>query len=185
MSDQRVENMSLKHAVLALLQAEEGSGYDLSKRFKSGLGYFWSASHQQIYQQLKKMLAEQLIDVREMPQVGKPDKKVYQITALGEEVLRQWIESPCKASKVNDAFLVKLYAGDCVDNQVLLAKIVEQQEYHRKLLATFELLERQYLDLDPAQRSSYKLPYMTLRKGILGEQAWLAWSKEALALLTD
>ena len=129
------------------------------------------------------MLDEKLIDVRELQQTGKPDKKVYRITELGEQVLCDWIESPCKASKINDAFLVKLYAGNCVSHDVLESKIIEQQQYHRKLLSTFELLQEQYYRLDTAQRKIYKLPFLTLRKGILGEHAWLDWSEEALALL--
>ena len=47
--------MSLKHAILILLETEPGSGYDLVKRFKAGLGYFWNAKHQQVYQELKKL----------------------------------------------------------------------------------------------------------------------------------
>ena len=49
--------MSLKHAILILLETEPGSGYDLVKRFKAGLGYFWNAKHQQVYQELKKLSA--------------------------------------------------------------------------------------------------------------------------------
>ena len=37
--------------------------------------------------------------------------------------------------------------------------------------------------LPAAQRQGWRLPYLTLRRGILGEQAWLAWADEvALAL---
>ena len=42
-------SMSLKHAILTLLESQPGSGYDLVKRFKDGLGYFWNAKHQQVY----------------------------------------------------------------------------------------------------------------------------------------
>jgi PadR family transcriptional regulator AphA len=175
--------MSLKHAVLALLQKEEGSGYDLSKRFKGGMSYFWSASHQQIYQQLKKMLAEQLIDVRAESQDGKPDKKIYQITEAGTQTLIDWIEQASQVSRVNDAFLVKLYAGEVVDNSVLVNKIKEHISHHRKLLTAFELLEQEYASMGSEQRRQLMLPFMTLRKGILGEQAWLQWADEALVLL--
>ncbi|CAH0992084.1 hypothetical protein SIN8267_02199 [Sinobacterium norvegicum] len=175
--------MSLKHAVLALLQKEEGSGYDLSKRFKGGMSYFWSASHQQIYQQLKKMLSDDLIAVRVESQDGKPDKKIYQITELGTQALIDWIEEPSKMSRVNDAFLVKLYAGEVVDNSVLAAKIKEHVVHHQKLLTAFALLEEEYAGMNKQQRKRVMLPYMTLRKGVLGEQAWLQWAEEALALL--
>jgi DNA-binding PadR family transcriptional regulator len=111
--------VSLKHAILTLLETETGSGYDLSKRFKGGLGYFWNASHQQIYQQLKKMLDEDLIECEIREQGDKPDKKIYSITEEGHTELVRWISDPVKLSKINDAFLIKLYAGNMVDAFVL------------------------------------------------------------------
>ena len=46
-------------------------------------------------------------------------------------------------------------------------------------------IERDYLALPAAQRQGWRLPYLTLRRGILGEQAWLAWADEvALAART-
>ncbi|MCV6614678.1 MAG: PadR family transcriptional regulator, partial [Cellvibrionaceae bacterium] len=79
--------MSLKHAILTLLETEEGSGYDLLKRFQARLGYFWNASHQQIYAQLKSLRQEQLIDYKLEPQSDKPDKKVYTLTNEGKTAL--------------------------------------------------------------------------------------------------
>ena len=44
-------------------------------------------------------------------------------------------------------------------------------------------VERELLALPEAERLAWRLPYLTLRRGILGEQAWLAWADEvALAL---
>ncbi len=39
-------------------------------------------------------------------------------------------------------------------------------------------IERDYLALPVAERKAWRLPYLTLRRGILGEQAWLAWADE-------
>lgn len=172
--------MSLKHAILTLLETEQGSGYDLLKGFKQRLGFFWNASHQQIYLQLKKMSQEGLIEFETQTQDGKPDRKVYSITESGHQTLIDWIEAPVKVNKVNDALLVKLYAGHLVDDTVLRDEMAQHQETHQRMLDTFLALEQEYLNLPTKQKASFDLPYLTLRKGILGEQSWLAWADEVL-----
>ncbi len=176
--------MSLKHAVLALLEAEEGSGYDLLKRFQARLGYFWNASHQQIYQQLKKMHQERLIDCVVDSQPDKPDRKVYSITPEGHDELLRWLQQPIKPNKINDALLVKLYAGKLTQASQLLAEIRQHRERHECTLATFLGIEKEYLASPSAEQVQLQLPYLTLRRGILGEQAWLAWADEVEAVLS-
>lgn len=170
--------MSLKHAILTLLETEEGSGYDLLKRFKLRLGFFWNASHQQIYAQLKKMTEDGLIEFEHEAQQGKPNRKVYRVTPEGKQLLINWMESPIKVDKVNDALLVKLYAGHLVDTKVLSAEIAKHKVIHQRMLDTFSALEEEYRALNKAGKKEYALPYLTLRKGILGEQAWLTWADE-------
>ena len=41
--------MSLRHAILVLLQDQEASGYDLAREFANSIGLVWNATHQQIY----------------------------------------------------------------------------------------------------------------------------------------
>ena len=47
--------MSLPHAVLTSLLEKSTSGYDLARRFDKSIGYFWHATHQQIYRELARM----------------------------------------------------------------------------------------------------------------------------------
>ncbi len=176
--------MSLKHAILVLLETEPGSGYDLLKRFKERLGYFWNASHQQIYLQLKNMNQDGLLLCEQQPQAGKPDRKVYKITPSGHEALLAWIESPVKVSRINDALLVKIYAGHLVGKPIIQQEILAHKEVHGAMLNTFLTLQEKYLSMDTQEKSTHALPYLTLRRGILGEQAWLAWATEVEEFLT-
>ena len=170
--------MSLKHAILTLLETEEGSGYDLLKRFKARLGFFWNASHQQIYSQLKTLHQNGLIQCTLEPQSGKPDRKVYHMTQAGHDALIDWLENPVKVDKVNDALLVKLYAGHLINPHQLQAELDEHKAIHQRMLNTFLTLEQEYLGLSKSKQKPFELPYLTLRRGILGEQAWLAWAAE-------
>ena len=44
--------MALSHAILATLLSGPVSRYKLTKRFNVAIGYFWQATHQQIYREL-------------------------------------------------------------------------------------------------------------------------------------
>lgn len=178
-------DMSLKHAILTLLETEEGSGYDLLKRFKQRLGFFWNASHQQIYLQLKKMSEDGLIVFDIEKQSGKPDRKVYRVTEDGHQALMEWFENPVKVDKVNDALLVKLYAGHLVDKEILMQEIQQHKDIHQRMLTTFLALEEEFLALSKQDKKHYELPYLTLRRGIIGEQGWLAWAAEVENYLSN
>ena len=177
--------MSLKHAIMVLLETESGSGYDLLKRFKQRLGFFWQASHQQIYQQLKVMHQAKLIDCTIEVQQGKPDRKIYAMTQAGHKELLVWLNKACKPQKINDSLLVKLYGGHLVDKVVLLDEMRQHREQHNKALYIMLEIEQQYQSLSHHERKSLALPFLTLRRGILGEQAWLAWADEVEAFLSS
>ncbi|MBB6522230.1 PadR family transcriptional regulator [Pseudoteredinibacter isoporae] len=175
--------MSLKHAILTLLETEESSGYDLLKQFQSRLGYFWNASHQQIYAQLKSMHSEQLIDFHVEAQANKPDKKVYTLTQAGRDALSEWVQQPLKLGKVNDALLVKLYAGHLADKDQLLEEMTNYRDNHQRMLNTFLAIEEEYKNSSAKEKKNLALPYLTLRRGIIGEQACLDWADEVIDFL--
>ena len=170
--------MSLKHAILVLLEQQDSSGYDLLKRFKEHLGFFWQASHQQIYKQLGQMHEAGLIACQREAQSGKPDKKIYSISSDGRQHLIDWMNSHSKPQKVNDSLLVKLYGGHIVSPDVLIADVQHAREQHQKTLMLLKSMEQNYLNLPQHEQQKYGLPYLTLRRGILGEQAWLGWADE-------
>ncbi len=175
--------MSLKQAILVLLETQPGSGYDLVKHFKGSLGYFWNATHQQVYHQLKILAEEGLISCQFIPQAEKPDKKVYDITPLGQKVLAEWVAHPVKPNKINDALLVKLYGGHLTDKSNLLEEMHRHKAIHEKTLKQLQQLEALYLSLPDDKREKYTFPWITLRRGLIGERAWLEWADEVIAIL--
>ena len=172
--------MSLKHAILVLLESEGGTGYDIVKSFNKGLGYFWNASHQQVYQELKKLNGDGLLQCDVEVQTGKPDKKVYVVTDSGRKALHNWLAEPAKLPKINDGLLVKLYAGSLNDMASLLEEVQGQRTHYADMLESFLAIERQYLTGDEEQRRQWKMPYLTLKRGIYGLRAWLLWADDVL-----
>ncbi|MFD6891663.1 PadR family transcriptional regulator, partial [Streptomyces sp. NPDC059957] len=89
--------MALEHAILVSLLEQPGSGYELARRFDRSIGYFWTATHQQIYRVLNRMEGDGRLDVREVPQRTRPDKKEYSVTAAGRAALSAWLHEPIQA----------------------------------------------------------------------------------------
>ena len=58
--------MSLRHAILVLLQDQEASGYDLAREFANSIGLVWNATHQQIYLELGKLNEQHMVSYRQL-----------------------------------------------------------------------------------------------------------------------
>ena len=106
--------MALSHAILAAINDRACSGYDLAKQFDGSVGFFWNATHQQIYRELTKLEEQSHIDAQLIHQDHRPDKKIYTLTTKGEEYLRSWIATPSTVSPLKDDLLVKIFAGSIV-----------------------------------------------------------------------
>ncbi len=48
--------MSLAHVLLTSLLEKPSTGIELARRFDRSMGFFWNATHQQIYRELNAML---------------------------------------------------------------------------------------------------------------------------------
>ncbi|ANE04607.1 PadR family transcriptional regulator [Corynebacterium crudilactis] len=85
--------MTLRSALLALLSAGPLTGYDASQRFGASVGFVWSASDSQIYPELRKMQAEELLVGEEVPWGSKGATKTeYALSDKGWEALKKaWI----------------------------------------------------------------------------------------------
>lgn len=172
--------MALSHALLAALQDCPCSGYDLAKKFDGSVGFFWSASHQQIYRELTKMEERSYIESVVIHQTIRPDKKVYQVTTTGQEYLREWIATPATVAALKDDLLVKLFAGTLVEPALILKELAHHRTQHQDLLETFKSIEQQMLDSCKNPNLAQLYQYLTLRQGIRMESEWLAWYEEAI-----
>lgn len=177
--------MSLRHAMLAMLDIEKGSGYDLVKRFDQSVSYFWAATYQQIYRELQKLESDGFLESVPVPQQGKPDKKVYSVTQTGIAELTNWLETPAKAMKIKEPLLIKVYAGDLADRQQLIKEIEQHIISHTQTLQQYEEMSNTLSALEEPLRSRYLLPHQTLKLGIRIQQAWLDWAEETLATLNQ
>jgi DNA-binding PadR family transcriptional regulator len=175
--------MALGQAILASLVDGSCSGYDLAKQFDGTVGFFWSATHQQIYRELSKLEAQGWITSQIIPQEGRPDKKLYRITELGTQQLIEWIAQPCEPSPIKDDLLVKLFAGHIAPPKIILDQLAHHQKAHQARLSTYRDLQRQHFSQPEELSSREKFQYLTLLNGISYETHWLSWCNQAMELL--
>jgi DNA-binding PadR family transcriptional regulator len=184
--------VALPHAILVALCEQAGSGYELAHRFDRSIGYFWAATHQQIYKTLRTMEADGWVHVEVVPQHGRPDKKVYSVTDTGRAELNRWIAEPLtgRGSSVTDArtreLAVKLrgVAYGAPDSTAALTAQIETLRAERAaLLDTYLGFEKRQFP-DPAALTGSALhQYLVLRGGIRAEQGSVDWLDEILLAL--
>lgn len=174
--------MALAHAILACLLDRSLSGYDLAQQFDSSVGYFWAASHQQIYRELSKLEQQGWIAAETILQTGKPDKKLYRITELGKQHLKAWMTEASDPSPIKDDLLVKIFAGYLAP-QAIAIELKRHQKAHQEKLAVYKAIEQKYFSNPQILSETEKFQYLTLLNGISYETHWLSWIDRAIQLL--
>lgn len=104
----RVCTMDVKTVCLGILTEGPASGYDLKKQFESTFGHFFAAGYGSIYPALSSLAEKGLVSCEEIPQDGKPDRKVYEITAAGHDYLHEALRDPSPCHKVRSEFLATM-----------------------------------------------------------------------------
>ena len=122
--------MSLPHGLLGLLSYADSTGYDLSKLFAESLNFFWNAPGSQIYRELDRMEKTGWVSSRGIVQEGRPNKRLYSITASGREELTRWLtDFQYKPENPHSAIIMRVFYGAEIDPE----KTVELlKEFRRK-----------------------------------------------------
>ena len=174
--------MALEHAILVSLSERPASGLDLTRRFDRSIGFFWSATHQQIYRVLGRMEADGWVRCTAVAQSGRPAKKVYDVAAAGRRELERWIAADTPMEQFRSEVAVKLRAASYGDRAAVLTQVEEHRAEHATRLAHYEQLATAY---DPASLAGHDLDvYLVLRGGIRLEQFWVDWLTEYLTAHT-
>jgi DNA-binding PadR family transcriptional regulator len=172
--------VALEHALLVSLSERPAAGLELARRFDRSIGFFWTATHQQIYKVLRRMEDDGWVVAQVIGQSGRPEKREYSVTDLGRKVLADWIATTTPRPGFRSEIAVKMRGASYGDRTALLADIAELVADHRTRLAHYEsLAARDYPD--PERLTGQALDtYLVLRGGILQETFWITWLTEYL-----
>ncbi|MEV0321080.1 PadR family transcriptional regulator [Streptomyces sp. NPDC050658] len=171
--------MSLPHAILTALLEKPSSGLELTRRFDKSIGYFWSATHQQIYRELGKLERDGSIRALPQEQATRGQKKEYEVLPAGREELARWTAESQDPKPMRDTLLLRLRAAAVVGTAGIDADLRRHLTLHRRQLAEYEEIEKR--DFPPGKDAvEDRLRHVVLRAGIDLETFWTQWLERTL-----
>jgi len=132
--------VALEHALLVSLSEQPAAGLELARRFDRSIGFFWSATHQQIYKVLRRMEDAGWVRSAAVGQQGRRGKTVYTVTPEGERALAAWIAATTPPEAFRSDLAVKLRGASYGDRTALLTDLEKRRADHATRLAHYEQL---------------------------------------------
>ncbi len=171
--------MSLPHVILTVLNQHPATGYEITKQFSQSIGFYWKASHQQVYRELGKLDANGWVTCEHIPQTGKPDKKTYSITEAGQQALQVWLSEPTTHPVVRDEYCAKLAACESMDSAEYTKQLQSALDSAKRLLSHYHNIDKQFA----TEGESKRLERLTLKRNIVHQHAWIDWAEAVLEYL--
>jgi PadR family transcriptional regulator AphA len=180
----------LGYAILSLLARLPLSGYDLAREMKKSHSFFFGqAQLSQIYPELARLEAVELVASQIIEQRGRPARKVYSILPLGRQQLERWVVSSTPFLEVRSEFLIKAHSLWLADPQQALLQFQEQERYHQANLAAYEAALAMLEERWGARLALMNIPefgdYLTVKRGVGYERDYIAWLQVVMAILEE
>lgn len=175
--------MALSHALLTSLLEKSSSGYDLARRFDKSIGFFWHATHQQIYRELGRMELAGWIESSSAPDAGKTRKRMYQVLPAGKTELLRWATEPSAPMDLRDEFMVRLRADAALGDLGLAPELERRMALHEEKLVLYREIEQRDFSGAADQTRAQRIHHMILKKGILYEENSIKWARDMLDML--
>jgi DNA-binding PadR family transcriptional regulator len=181
--------MSTQHALLISLIERPSSGYELARRFDRSIGYFWHATHQQIYRELGRMAEAGWISAEEggadLAEAGekKSRKKVYSVLPAGRDELVRWTLLPGAGLDQREDILIRLRADALIGPLGLGKEMQRLIDEHQARLEIYQAIVRKEYGPGSKPGRAQQLRLAMLQRGIRYEQDWVAWGQDLMPLL--
>jgi PadR family transcriptional regulator AphA len=177
--------VSLRAAILGFLSIEPTSGYALKQRFDGSVGSFWTATQSQIYRELHGLEREGLVRFAAIAGAGRPDRKVYSLTASGKAALARWREERLEPMVLRHPMLLKLVFAASLAPEALDATLVRfaREMKAKRAEYTARLGDERIFSLARSSRER-ELWRLGIEHGIAWCDAELRWTSRARRVLS-
>ena len=178
----------LGYAILSLIARTPLSGYDIAREMRRPHSFFYGqAQYSQIYPELARLEQAELLTSQLVDQQGKPDKKLYTLSAQGLQALQEWVVAPTAIQEVRSPFLIKAHSLWVVDPRRATEQFRVHEQQHRAILLVYEadlaeMEERYGQDIVMMQAPRFG-DYVTVTLGVQYERAYLAWLRQIITVL--
>ncbi len=166
--------MSLAHVLLTSLIEKPSTGIDLARRFDRSMGFFWNATHQQIYRELSAMQQKNWISTLE-DHSANTRKKTYQVEALGRAELADWMVKQSPPAQLRDDLMVRLRAEAQLGGNTVLPELERHLILHQENLKIYQTIFAKDFAHGYDQDRTLFIHKMILQLGIDLEMGWIKW----------
>jgi PadR family transcriptional regulator AphA len=124
-----------------MLRFGSRTGYDIKQKIEISTQFFWGASYGQIYPELKRLERAGLVSAEADPRGG-VKRTAYRLTGAGERALHEWLADPgAQQFEMRDEALLKVFFGDLLTDDELLANVRARREWCERVLALFNEID--------------------------------------------
>ncbi len=174
--------MSLAHVLLTSLIEKPSTGFELARRFDRSMGFFWNATHQQIYRELNGMQKKGWISTLE-DEADTGRKKTYQVEQLGRIELTDWMVKQGQPAQLREEIMVRLRVEAQFGGNRILPELERHLQIHQDNLKTYQqIFNKDFAKADPQDRTLY-IHKMILQLGIDLESGWINWLNQLIPQL--
>jgi DNA-binding PadR family transcriptional regulator len=172
--------VSLREAILGLLDDGPMTGYQMKQFFRYVIRHFWSVSDGQLYPTLKKMHEDGLISLKVVEQKGTANKHVFSITEKGQERFARWLREPVtKFEELKEPFVLKVFFFGKLSPEEIRSHLRTQLELHERILEELQEVRETYEDnVGPYQQ-------LIGYAGILYVEVRILWLARMIELLDE
>ncbi len=175
--------MSLSHVLLTSLLERPSTGFELARRFDRSIGFFWNATHQQIYRELNHMLKKGWVSTLEN-EMDNSRKKTYQVEQLGRIELASWMTQQSEPSQLRDDLMVRLRAEAQLSNNQILPELLRHLGLHQEKLKLYQsIYDKDFKNSDDLNNRVLYIHKMILELGITMESEWIKWLEQVIPQL--
>jgi len=158
--------IDIKFPILGFLMESEMTGYDLKRRFRDPIGFFYRASDGSLYPALKKLAHDGMVTMRAERQ-GRRARKVYAITPKGRKHFLRALREPAQPVFVYDEAQVKIYFAHH-DPETAIQHIERERRFAG---AWGAFLERLLEDMKSHGASPFRTSMVEIGRGIAALKA--------------
>jgi len=170
-------NSSFRHFILGLLSQQPMSGYDI-KQYLECLGWLvGNPSFGAIYPALHALLEDGLVTLEIVSYETKPPRKIYSLTAAGEQALDEWVHQPLLSGASSRAFVMRLLLAGHLGHEELVTHLQQRYEQVAERQADLKrAIGETYPPTDIGQRLAYDY-------GMTVAGTELAWLEDLITAL--
>jgi DNA-binding PadR family transcriptional regulator len=178
---------TISYAVLGLLRIRPHSAYELAQQ-NSRSGIFWSAAQSVVYEEAKKLAAQELATATTVTD-GPRRRTVYAITEAGRRELHRWLSEPGGDPQVQYPDMLRVLFADAGTNDDLLAAISSIRGWARRSRYNAQRIALDYLGGQPppypGRTHIVKLTMAYQLSVVTAVERWADWAEAEARMWND